>query len=397
MKDKILQSEFLQNKIIKNNIWKNEKLYYSIWALNLFLYLTLTQSELTYISGTSLVYKLIQLISIGIIFLKFIIVEDKKSKFFKYSIIIFILICIVTLKSRSTFWVTQFIFILGAKDTNFDKLLKVDIITKLVSLVVVILLLVFNIINNFTSTINGSFKQGLGFIHPNILAVIFISILIEFLYIKYKSINYKDYIVLFIGTFIINYFTSARSSIYAFILILLTSIIFKFIKSDIIKNVKLIKILILNSAIILFLLSLILTYLYYIKNPFVMKLNSILTGRIGFMKIFFEEYGISIFGKNVQYISTRTSLLTGEKNKILDNSYIKMFIQYGSASLAGFLYILRKSIDDAIENNKINILFIIMFFIIIGFVESHTLNIFYNLSLVYILTKEGVKWNKNEC
>ncbi|NLK93722.1 MAG: hypothetical protein GX275_00835, partial [Clostridiales bacterium] len=118
MKDKILQSEFLQNKIIKNNIWKNEKLYYSIWALNLFLYLTLTQSELTYISGTSLVYKLIQLISIGIIFLKFIIVEDKKSKFFKYSIIIFILICIVTLKSISTFWVTQFIFILGAKDTN---------------------------------------------------------------------------------------------------------------------------------------------------------------------------------------------------------------------------------------------------------------------------------------
>ena len=68
---------------------------------------------------------------------------------------------------------------------------------------------------------NGIARYSLGFQHPNLLGAYVLSICAEYIYLRYKKINFVDYIVLVVVTILLTIITDSRSAQIGMILLLI--------------------------------------------------------------------------------------------------------------------------------------------------------------------------------
>ena len=84
--------------------------------------------------------------------------------------------------------------------------------------------------------------------------------------------------------------------------------------------------------------------LYDSNNIIAMNINNFLSNRIYYASTFYHKYGISLFGKEVEYISTYlVSQSSAIKALVLYNSYLVILLNYGILSLITFSLIINKS------------------------------------------------------
>lgn len=74
-------------------------------------------------------------------------------------------------------------------------------------------------------------------------------------------------------------------------------------------------------------------YLYNKGNAIAIALNSVLTSRIYHMSKFFKNYRITLFGQNIEFMSTMTANSYGTASNIVDNAYARCLFLYGIVAL----------------------------------------------------------------
>lgn len=358
-------------------------LYYTLWIIFNTSFFFLKQTELQYIVDTSNLYQNISLL-VGIsLFLLFLL----KRKFTLRELIIYVFVGIfvgaslITLHDR--YLIVALGFILLGRTIDVEELVSVDFSVKIFVLITVLSLCMVGYLPNYTNLINGSYKQALGFSHPNGLAGIVFVILLEWMFIRYKEMKKWEYFLILVVAYAVWNVAASRTSAFTFILIFACMIISK-IFPQLFKNRFVINFLaVLPTLITAF--SFLLIRMYEKGNIYVLVLNEILTRRITQASLLLNKYGISWFGQFVNVRGTRSVDYSADALFNVDMSYIAIPIRYGVVVLGllligYFLFIKRSSIKGDYK-----LVLMATYFVVLGFAETYLYRLQYNVTLVLLL------------
>ena len=288
----------------------------------------------------------------------------------KREIIIDVIIILISLISmyitKSTIFFVNIMFIIVFKDMSLDKFIKFDIKLR-ASLVGLLFVTYFLGLTNSEVMYrdNGIARYSLGFQHPNLLGAYVLSICAEYIYLRYKKINFVDYIVLVVVTILLTIITDSRSAQIGMILLLIFTLIGK-INNGKLLDMKGIKCGLTYLPIIMTVVSIGLAIWFETKDNFIVGFDKILSTRINCMHDFLYHYGITVLGSELTNLGN-----FGKWLSTLDNSYLYVLMQNGIIVLLGLIVGLSKVNKDNLKNKNYNVVVILAMYAIYGFVETY--------------------------
>lgn len=134
----------------------------------------------------------------------------------------------------------------------------------------------------------------------------------------------------------------------------------------------------------LFCLGITIAYQRGIASAQLSALNVLLSYRLGFMRKYYSEYGVKLFGQVVETVSRARQLSTGEAWSGLDNSYMYIMICWGlviSIILCFLYYKLGQFLK--VRGDFIGALCVISL-CLVGLTESYLSNIAYNFAALLV-------------
>ena len=308
-----------------------------------------------------------------------------------------IIISIISLTSyyfsKDTLPIKLIIVLLASKNISFDNFIKKDFIVRIILILSVVSFHYLGLTNDYLMMrADGTIRNSMGFSHPNSFGFYLMIIAFEYIYISFmknNKIQIKNYILILLIMYIINYFSDSRTSILAIILFLL----FLNFKDKIIKNKKINTFAIKNIFIIMTILTLTFTYLYGNYNTYANQMNNLTSNRLYYSNYFYKTYGPSIVGQKIETISTESAKKSNKKPIVLDNCYIQLIVRYGILVYMIYAMFFRKSFIYALNKNDKIIIIIMLILCLFGLSESNILLIERCPFLIYvnniIFNKEG--------
>lgn len=276
--------------------------------------------------------------------------------------------------------------LIGFENVDFEKFIKVEFIVKACLFVLVLIFNYYGLTNTvFTYRDHGFIRSSLGFSHPNVIGLYLLSMCAEFVYIRGRNIKLFDILIWIIIAIIFDHYTDSRTSFFCIFLLLGITLILKYSLNS--KNIQIKK----NMKIKMMILPFTLTIICFIfailyKNNFqsFANYNKILSGRLYYWSYFIDSYNINFFG---HYITKTKSILISSSRLILDNSFIRIILEYGIISAISFYYIIYNLIKKAFNNNKIYLVMIIFIFMVAGLFENNLYQYQFNVFLLYAFNK----------
>ncbi len=260
-----------------------------------------------------------------------------------------------------------FLVIFASKNIDIKKIIKISFcsITVLLSIHVI-----KYIIDGFISEIpiiyrnTGEPRYTFYMYHPNIVAGLILWLVSQYAYLKYDNLKIRHSIA-FLAIFIVTYLlTLSRTTLIASIA-LIVLLVFS-------KNIKLSKIITYFSKII-FIVAIVFTigisYIYrWNKDSFILqKIETALSGRVSLLSIAIDEYGVSLFPRDLDLTKEVKWDFGGTAELYLDSIYSRSYIKYGLLYLIWLIYLFTNLNS---KNEKKNAIFIILF-AIIGITERY--------------------------
>ncbi|MBS4769556.1 hypothetical protein KG090_00075 [Carnobacteriaceae bacterium zg-ZUI240] len=279
--------------------------------------------------------------------------------------------------SKDASLITSFVIILGVKNIDILKLLKILLFTKLGAFITVILLSIVNVFPNIAVKTGrgGEFVQRftLGYNHPNTLHNYFALVVILFIVVYYSKLKIWSYIVLLALNEFIYIFSVARTGKYIVIFLIVLAIAVKFSQ---IKKFFLTIVPYIQLVLTLFVL---LINQFLFKTPIWTFIDKILTGRLFFAKLVAND-NFSLLGRNLSFFYEK---YYGKFHH--DNSYATSIAIMGI--LLFFVYILFMSWIIKKSMYKLPIQIWILYFTnsLILFTEDYLRQPFTNITLFIMM------------
>lgn len=355
-------------------------IFYILWTIYSVCY-TLSSSEFSYKINLRILNRFVPYISIaGLFFGLFLLKKFKLKKALTLSLFALLVILMELMEKNMTFLIYA-MFIMVAQRIDLYQFIHYDFKLKIISCTFVVSMCLLGVINNYKPFINGSQKMAFGFLHPNTFCFYVFVILMEWMIIRFKRMKAIDWIAIIIIFIIIYLLGASRTSCYVFLLIYPLMLIGKYCP----KILTPFRLLISFSNTLMASLSFICVYYYSKGNRHMIELNKILTGRLSLASEFLKNSKPGLFGQQIKMVSTREAMATGQKSMILDNAYIRCALIYGLIFLCFFCLINAYLSLLFFRRKQPELSLFILFFALTGFAESHTINLFYNVLMFFIL------------
>ena len=243
------------------------------------------------------------------------------------SILLFIIAYESKIKNPLIYW----IFILALHDTDYWKILKYSAIAHIFAIVVVVISAYSGIIENYyTMRSDQTIRWGLGFQYVSLSANYFFYFILIWVAYRREKISIIEILVFFLIQIFLFYKTDTKSAFIFGILALAGAAALKYIRPVKYWNKFYTAISVLLAPISAVSISFI-TYMYNPQNQILAALNNLVTGRLNLGKLGIEQFGISLFGK---YIDWNAGTITdGSVYNYVDSSYIQILLNYGIVGL----------------------------------------------------------------
>lgn len=335
----------------------------------------------TLISNPSVEVVLIQstlfYIAIGLLVVLFIMDGNKKH----LEIFIIIACTIIYIFNKNGTILMLVLLAMSIKHLDDNYVVKNYLIISVIFLCVFILL--FNLFPELQTNNTVSYKYvsgnsapvprldfGLG--NPNSAFFFMITIFCAYIFLRFKSYNLLDRVIIIIPTVMVYIITSSRTGFYTIVAGLIFVEIIKYVD---IKNKKWLSFLAKFSPLILSVMSVLIGTIFY-KDAI---LNSLLSGRPKYWHVYLVEEGnfLKLFGNS--YSGLIKSL------NPLDSSYIYIIAMLGTVTFVLFLVLMYAGIDFFIKNDKKKYLVILSIFLIYSFAENIFFEAASNFGLVLLI------------
>ena len=338
--------------------------YFYIGIFGILLKSILDHSNL--IPLTDKIDDLISIVSVLFLFISCLKKEYPYKALF-WSINLILLALLTSLNARNVSFFIPIIVIVASYKEDIIKLLKFIFYCELVLFIIHIIIPLLLSFNGFEIYFIKSHKLVLtfGYSHPNILSLTVLNLISMWIWLNYKTITNKDYIIISIISIITYLCTNSRTPLFTLIILFGLLFISKFDKLE-----KLFDIAKITFPLCAF-LTIFSVYLYPNDYTIVNFFNKLFTRRIQLGSEGLLSYGASVVGQHVKY---RTGFT-------FDNIYSSLYVHYGMiwiVIISVLFYMLAKK-----KNNMINIFIILWSFY--GMTEIHGMNPFKFFPLLLIV------------
>lgn len=361
-----------------------EQLFLCGWALVLIYYLFINSSELAYIAVLK-ESRLLFFIVIEVLWFRVILLDRYSGKTL---IMIALCSCIIAIMayitSDSQVPILTVTFIVAAKRIDIEKFIRFDFKIRTLIFIMLLLLSLTNIIDNYATLINGVYKYAFGWKHPNTCASTLILIALELMYIKYENFKLRHWFLVVSILAFISIFCAARTSMFAFVIVCIWFLLVqnKKIYTGIVK--KLCESIFVPLYPIMFAVSFILVELYRLNIPFVKRVDAYMTHRLLFANYYLAEYGFSLFGQTISVVGSRDAALLGDSYVGLDMAFISMAIHSGVLYSILFIVLYTIIIYNLLKKEKYKELLFVFFFAFVGLASTAMLMFYRNYSIIFI-------------
>lgn len=361
-----------------------ERIFYFIWTAYTVAFFYMKQSEFANMfSLASTFTDLSQLTAVCLL-----VLVIRTGSYTRRQMLVYIVVCGAMALSismlRDSYLLILFAFMVSGTKIDLDSFVRYDIKVKIFILCSIVGLCEIGVLNNFTRIINGTYKQALGFGHPNVLTALVTTILVEWIYIRYDKLKMIDYMGIIFSVLIIRSVSAARSSLYTFVFIFVFTLVsksyprifeFKFIRSTLY-----------YLPIIAAGISYYVIWLFGNGNIVAKKIDSVLTGRITIASLNIQRYGFTLFGQVINARGTRTAASDTSRLYAVDMSYIAIPLRFGVILMVllcvGYILMSKK----AIRERRYNLIIAMAFFLLFGIGETVLYRIEFNFTLIILLT-----------
>lgn len=275
------------------------------------------------------------------------------------------------------------LIVIGMRSVPLTAVLRIFLSTHVLSFISIIMLRFLNFIPDRVLIREGILRNSLGFWHPNTTGLVLLSIFLLslLLFSKYK---YSIIIVFNVANVTLYEFTNSRT---AFLLIFFASflIIIEPVMGRLKINLFKFRYFIPIVFVLLMIMSYTLSYLYILGNPFIHELSQLLSNRISLGSSFVQEYDASFFGRVIQYNSPNfsTQEVIGFQYRVLDNVYLKYYLNYGIFSILFLLFYLIAISRRLADKYLVSWNMYLLIFLIYGLIEQSAFNFPTNFFLIF--------------
>lgn len=342
--------------------------YYGFWTVILF-------SKSLNLTAQDRMLQLLMLLALGLLGLKFLCTDwDLRSCIWGW------LLCslgvLTYFGSGSSELLVTLAAIVGAKDVKLKPLIAYIFGLRLIIFVATIAMALTGIVENVSEYIedfDGNLVKGqrfyLGFIHPNYAQVSLFVLIALYAWLRFEKLNIL-HICVFLGfNFLLYRYTLSRTGMS---LICLLCLSFALLRREALFPVGKLFI-VMPSLIAVLCLAIGVAYPYCAEHPFIRSLNDALSGRIALIERFLRyDYPTSLFG----------SEKVTNSPYVLDNAYIMLLQQYGMVVFLLFVAGATVLLSRLYRAKNAPALIVLGNFIVLGFFEHFTIDVFLNVSLL---------------
>lgn len=344
----------------------------------------LTYSLLGKIPGFGEILKNISYVSI-IIFSYLSIYNLHRVQLKQALIVIALYICsFIIVYSSNDYSIFKLILISSAACfVDFKKCVKFDIIFRFVLIPSVIGLCYAGIAPDEIVYTDGAERHSLGFVNPNVMAISFFILCLDILYLCGMKISKWNTLI----CLAIMYYTSSnsgsRTPVLVFCIVIICSIIYTLKPNFFFKRI--IRWLIINSPIILALITLFLTIFVMSNGIFIDIPEKYLSLFERFQRnyTFYTQFGLSVFGNNLEIMEMS-----------LDNFYAYSLLALGLFGTSFYLLYLSRVLKFFFNKENFPLVLIFVCFVIYGLSEKFWMYADYNIFMItfgYIFMSKRIK------
>ena len=307
--------------------------------------------------------------------------------------------CIILLSYYFCRWqdvlVFGFLFIVAAKGIDLRKVAKEILIITFVTVLFVIILAEAGMIESITQKVSSSSRTYLwsagntiklwGFEHHNYFGSRVLTFLTCYVFLRYEKFKIYDLIPCFALFYFCYFVVKTRTAAILILLVIFLVLLFKFLKFfGERKNKNLVRVGVYFIMAFSVIFSLFMCITYNSGNSIYIFFDSLLTTRISSAHSIFSEYGFSLFGQNVELISTITAAEEGVSAIVMDNAYMHLFVRCGV--LVGILVLLGYfvAVKLALEEKNYGVLVVIAVYFVCGISETWLFTISQNPFLLLL-------------
>lgn len=357
----------------------------------------------TYLPGTNIdfIKNLLMGCSIILISLKIFLYDLTDIDFTKINVkkaILFALICfftLITVKNRYKPPFLVFLFVIGSYKIDFNKIVKIYFYTVGLILLVSIFSSSLGLIENSKITRDGVLRQAFGYKYPtafvNILNTVFMAEIYYYFNskkVKISGILIRDILYLIAAIITLKLCDTRADS--AITMLLIPISLYIYCKSSK-KYSKLInKLMGLSFFIFGFFTYLVVTeYINNPKQPFLDKLDIMLSRRLALTAYAVQKYGYSLIGKKI----ISGDIVNGQYTFYLDSNYYIFFLGYGIILfvLVGIIYY--SVVQRELKKHNLAFVIFLMVLAFMGAIEEHFYAVETNPFLLATLAWMGASGN----
>lgn len=284
-------------------------------------------------------------------------------------------------------------FIIGAKNVNFDKIVKRYFNVNFTLLILTIIYSLIGIIKNLKFLRAHVQRFSLGIDYPTDLAAYAFFLILAYCYLHFRDLNYTHYVAFAFVSILTFLITNSRLDFILILLIIPIMWLARRVSYDNNKHS-------FNKYVVdhYWALSIILPYVYILMNFYYhandhifFKINRLLSGRLEYGNLALNKYGIILFGQRVgEHGWGGPKGLAMSKNAafkyfFIDSSYIRLMVIYGIiVGLALCIIMLIISVKGTLSQNYV-LPAIILLISISSIIDQHMIEITYNIFVLALL------------
>lgn len=335
---------------------------------------------------------LLMFVGLALVLLKIFLFDDLDLKWLAIDAIVLILLLITWRTSKEFSLFSMGIFVLGARNVDFKRIIKIYFYVGMLLLAFVVISAMGGLIRNlvYRRDMTNIVRQSFGIAYPTDFAAHVLYLILAYAYLKFGKIKWYDYAVFLAAAVFLVKFSDARLSAYAIILSIPVLWIGQRAQTDHLLS-RFIASFYWTVPILSAYLVIIASYFFTPSNKILTKVNNASSGRLFLGHKAISEYGFSMFGKQIiEHGWGGANGLKMSQNApanyfFVDSSFLRMTILYGIIMAIIILLAMTKISWESFQKGSFALASIIVIVSVSAMVEQRLLDLAYDPFLIALL------------
>lgn len=331
-------------------------------------------------------------VGLTLVLLKIFLFDDLDLKWLAIDAIVLILLLITWRTSKEFSLFSMGIFVLGARNVDFKRIIKIYFYVGMLLLAFVVISAMGGLIRNlvYRRDMTNIVRQSFGIAYPTDFAAHVLYLILAYAYLKFGKIKWYDYAVFLAAAVFLVKFSDARLSAYAIILSIPVLWIGQRAQTDHLLS-RFIASFYWTVPILSAYLVIIASYFFTPSNKILTKVNNASSGRLFLGHKAISEYGFSMFGKQIiEHGWGGANGLKMSQNApanyfFVDSSFLRMTILYGIIMAIIILLAMTKISWKSFQKGSFALASIIVIVSVSAMVEQRLLDLAYDPFLIALL------------